>query len=75
MPFVTAGIAVARPQTAAIAYTRAGFTAGAGAEFVLSERLTAKAEFRYSDFGSADYGYMLHVTAGTVRAGLNYHFQ
>ena len=57
-----------------------GWTVGAGAEFMLTEKLSAKAEYLYTDFGSTTFfqGDLWETEAETtsqsVRFGLNYHF-
>ncbi|MEP7173571.1 MAG: outer membrane protein [Aestuariivirga sp.] len=57
-----------------------GWTVGAGAEFMLTEKLSAKAEYLYTDFGSTTFfeGDLWESEADTtsqsVRFGLNYHF-
>lgn len=78
MPYVTAGISMAGTSSAyygtTYPFTRTGFTVGAGSEFALSPRFSTRIEVRYSDYGSTDYGYVLHVTDTSLRAGLGYHF-
>lgn len=66
--------------------TFAGWTVGAGAEYGITNNLTARIDYRYYDFGSKDYpvtwgtnGYYwtqhdVKVTAQTVSAGLSYKF-
>ena len=57
-----------------------GWTVGAGAEFRVTENLSAKAEYLYTDFGSTTFfeGDLWESEADTtsqsVRFGLNYHF-
>jgi outer membrane immunogenic protein len=55
-----------------------GWTVGAGVEVALSQKLSVKAEYKYYDFGSADYfdgtpgASTLDVTAHAVTVGLNF---
>lgn len=60
-------------------YLRAGWTAGVGAEVAFSDAWFARAEYRYTDLGTADawfdVGYPdIGVTSHAVRAGLGYRF-
>lgn len=56
--------------------THAGWTIGAGLEYMFAPAWSVKAEYMYADFGNetyfglADVGFDLH----TVKAGVNYHF-
>lgn len=62
--FVTAGVAIAAPQTSLSASsnlgglavsasdTRAGFTVGGGAEYAFTNNWIGKIEYRYADFGT-----------------------
>ena len=68
--------------------TRTGYTVGGGLETVIFQNVTARVEYRYSDFGhqnlaffgapndpSGDYvGARTHLTASTVTVGLAYKF-
>ena len=65
--------------------TRAGWTAGGGAEWVLSGGWTAKLEYLYVDLGNVGYtlvntvtattvGTSSHFTDNIVRVGINYRF-
>ncbi|MGX7703944.1 outer membrane protein [Methylobacterium sp. Gmos1] len=57
-----------------------GWTAGGGAEFALTERVSLRAEYKYLDLGTATYlrpeGYdaRLRTQAHVATAGLNYRF-
>jgi outer membrane immunogenic protein len=67
-------------------YTELGWTAGAGAEWAFSEKLSAKVEYMYVNFGertihasgqdAEEYDFDTHATPDfhSVRFGLNYHF-
>jgi len=65
--------------------TRAGWTVGGGAEWVLSGGWTAKLEYLYIDLGNVGYtlvdaaaattvGTSSHITENIVRVGINYRF-
>lgn len=60
--------------------TLSGWALGAGVEFALTDRFSAKAEYMHFDLGSAIFNVYngfpadIHVTGDTVRVGLNYHF-
>jgi outer membrane immunogenic protein len=69
--------------------THWGWTAGAGAEYLLSPNWSAKVEYQHFDFGNSSYqtnnyvvsGSFAHseqvkygLTADAVSAGINYHF-
>jgi outer membrane immunogenic protein len=58
---------------------RLGWTAGAGAEAMLDEHWSVRAEYRYTDFGSADMHFditypAVRVTSHALRMGVAYHF-
>lgn len=78
MPYVTAGVSMAGTSAKyygdTYPFTKTGLTFGGGTEFALSPRVTTRVELRYSDYGSTNYGYVLHVTDTSLRAGLGYHF-
>jgi outer membrane immunogenic protein len=104
LPYVTGGVAYGEvsasgyetiqgspPQTFASASstTRVGWTAGAGAEFAVTERISFKIEYLYLQFGGVSgavsalspaplpaFGSFSTETFGThiVRAGLNWRF-
>jgi outer membrane immunogenic protein len=59
--------------------TRVGWVAGIGAEAMVTEDLSLKAEFLYHDFGSEDFDFGGEEGTGslavsTVKVGLNWHF-
>ncbi len=64
---------------------RSGFVAGAGLEYGMTENLSAKLEYDYFDFGSADYNFFAIPPVGvpvsiksntqTVILGLNYSWR
>ncbi|TBW36963.1 porin family protein [Siculibacillus lacustris] len=64
---------------------RIGWNLGGGAEYALDPKWSLRAEYRYTDFGKADfaqvqmgsgvvYAHDYSVRAQTVRAGVSYHF-
>jgi len=58
-------------------HTTAGWTAGVGAEFGLTQNWSAKIEYLYVDLASSPFtitGASNGYRFGTVRAGVNYHF-
>ncbi len=74
-------------EGAAFSKTRAGWTVGGGLEAALAGNWTAKVEYLYMDFGSADVTaptffvgfpdglaitHSVHLTNNLVRAGINY---
>lgn len=77
LPYVTGGYAGGNVKVEANGSDYvSGWTAGAGAEYALSDNLSAKAEALYVDIGDATTsgsnkaGY----TGGLYRVGINYHF-
>ena len=69
----TAGVAAARitAEDATSEKTRGalGWTAGAGVETFVTDSITARAEYRYTDLQSKDYA----LTSGTVNRGYDEH--
>jgi outer membrane immunogenic protein len=58
-------------------HTNAGWTAGVGAEFGLSQNWSAKIEYLYVDLSDNRFsitGVSNGYDFGTIRAGVNYHF-
>jgi len=96
----TAGLAVANvkvnqsivvlggfTETAAYSATQVGWTAGIGAEYMISRDWSVKGEWLYVDLGKVSgagvltpafagitYNTTAHLTANIARVGLNYHF-
>lgn len=77
----TAGLAFGelRGETFGLAesHTNAGWTAGVGAEFGLTQNWSAKVEYLYVDLANSPFtitGVSNGYRFGTVRAGVNYHF-
>ena len=91
LPYITGGVAFGRyeftPDYAATgpipgSKTQTGWTIGAGLEYALTDHLTTRIEYRYTDFGKATYdipGFALYetrakLTTNDVRIGLTYKF-
>jgi outer membrane immunogenic protein len=90
MFYGTAGIAFAGvdttltdfgPTTFTSSSTRTGWVAGIGAEAMVSDSLSIKAEYLYHDFGSEDFSFdggdetgATSLNVSTVKVGLNWHF-
>lgn len=87
MPYVTGGLAVgdikaSTPGFAGASQTNAGWAAGGGLEFALSNNWTAKAEYLHVDLGNMNCGFNCGTTANNnvsvredlVRGGLNFKF-
>jgi opacity protein-like surface antigen len=89
MAYATAGVAYGAYEpfatlnafTLSKIYTRAGLAAGAGVEWMVSERWSAKLEALYLDTGNLDgidvpiVGTIhMRVRDAITRIGLNYHF-
>ncbi|MGB3899201.1 MAG: outer membrane protein [Mesorhizobium sp.] len=61
LPFATAGVAYAKAYAKEVGdpketETYVGWTAGAGLEYAFTDNLIGRAEYRYHDFGSKDWG-------------------
>ena len=56
--------------------THAGWTIGAGLEYMFAPAWSVKAEYMYADFGKETYfnAFDLGADLHTVKAGVNYHF-
>ncbi len=80
LPYVTAGLAWgnATIDTSAgdLDDNYVGWTIGAGLEYAVTDNVTVKAEYLYTDYGSADFGTPLDfdLTSNVVRAGINFKF-
>lgn len=87
----TAGLAVANSTTEIFGFaddtnTHVGWTVGVGAEAMVAENVSAKLEYRYSDYGSQTYDYFIpfgpgfniesdsNIVAHSITAGVNFHF-
>ncbi|MEX2127590.1 MAG: outer membrane protein [Xanthobacteraceae bacterium] len=85
MPYVTGGVAFGDveanvPGVGKASDTRVGWTAGVGAEYALSERMSWKTEYLYVDLGKFNCGAAcagpanVDFKAHIVRTGLNLRF-
>jgi outer membrane immunogenic protein len=91
LPYLTAGLAVANATHWSdysnvngideISNTHFGWTVGAGVAFAVTENVSLNLEYRYSDFGSAEYDHDTPVdppeyslTQHAVTAGINWSF-
>jgi outer membrane immunogenic protein len=76
LPYLTAGLAVAGAEIDGINETHVGWTAGAGVEFAVADNISVDLLYRYSDYGSVDYGAGddFSLTAHAVTVGLNFKF-
>lgn len=82
MPYLTAGLAVANTNVDYSSYsdsnTHVGWTAGAGVSIAAAQNMTIDLEYRYSDYGSADYDLggssstPISLTSNAVTVGLNW---
>jgi outer membrane immunogenic protein len=77
----TAGLAVANSTGTFLfddTQTHVGWTAGIGAEVMVSDNVSLKAEYRYSDYGAESYypGDFIDTsfTTHTATVGVNFHF-
>ena len=86
LPYLTAGIAFANSTASAtdgpLSETAllTGWAAGAGVEFATMDSISVKLEYLYTDLGEhtwyegEDYQTTSASTSGTIRAGINFHF-
>ncbi|QPC91913.1 outer membrane protein [Mesorhizobium sp. INR15] len=94
LPYITAGLAAARYEVTGIIGnggataeiplhddTHIGWTVGAGIEQAFTDKWIARAEYRYTDFGSKDLtgaaastGASVDLKTNDVRVGLSYKF-
>ncbi|MAZ16246.1 MAG: hypothetical protein CL535_07925 [Ahrensia sp.] len=69
----TGGLALANAEvsdgTSSDSNTHVGWTVGAGAEALLTDKVFSRLEYRYSDYGSKDYT----LDTGTVSSGFSEH--
>ncbi|MDP3316670.1 MAG: porin family protein [Devosia sp.] len=75
LPYLTAGVAFANGEIDGNDGTSIGWTAGAGIQFAATEDLSIDLQYRYSDYGTADYGpYEATLTTHQLTVGLNFKF-
>jgi opacity protein-like surface antigen len=79
----TAGLAVANSTGEFFFFddtqTHVGWTVGLGAEVLVTDNVSLKAEYRYSDYGAETYDYTVFdvdtgFTTHTATVGVNFHF-
>jgi len=74
----TAGLAVANLDVSDDQQFIGGWVAGVGAEYMVSEAVSLKAEYLYTNFGSVDVvgygGDRFDIAGSTVKVGVNFHF-
>jgi len=78
----TAGFAYDGVDAWGVANTRAGWTVGAGAEWMFAQNWSAKLEYLFADISgggisggwSGNYDANFHPQLNILRGGLNYHF-
>jgi outer membrane immunogenic protein len=75
LPYLTAGLAVAGTEIDTVSETHVGWTVGAGVEFAVAENISVDLLYRYSDYGTVDYGFEeFGLTSHAVTVGLNFKF-
>jgi opacity protein-like surface antigen len=81
--YATAGVALANSTgevfIADDTQTHVGWTVGAGVEAMVADNVSAKLEYRYTDYGAQDYDYTFVQTetsfaTHSITAGVNFHF-
>jgi outer membrane immunogenic protein len=84
--YATAGVAVLNSTSELFGIlddtqTHIGWTVGAGVEAMVADNVSAKLEYRYSDYGAQDYEFFpapivsdSSITAHSISAGVNFHF-
>lgn len=95
MPYITGGIAIADYDygwanggaTYSANKMMTGWTAGAGIEFAVNDRLSVRAQYLYADYGAFNHGaysddqgvpgyapYKVDLTTSTATIGMSLHF-
>ncbi len=84
LPYVTGGVAVTRLGTRYIPgfswdkKTKAGWTIGAGLEMQITENLTGRLQYRYADYGKANFMHAgpssVDYSAHIIQAGFGFRF-
>lgn len=74
----TAGLAAANLEVYDEAQTIGGWVAGVGAEYMVTDTVSLKAEYLYTNFGTVEVdGYSgdeFDIDGSAVRVGVNFHF-
>jgi outer membrane immunogenic protein len=88
LPYVAAGVAYGRINTSVTGgdtfaknKTPAGWTAGAGVDYAMTDNILLRLEYRYTDFGKKTYynvrdssNYRVKYKANDIRVGVAYKF-
>lgn len=84
LPYITGGLAWANASISAsgggasvnVKDSYVGWTIGAGLEYAVTDNISVKGEYLYTDFGAADFGtgINLNLTSHVARVGVNYQF-
>jgi outer membrane immunogenic protein len=74
LPYVTAGLAFAGGEFGGIKNTHFGWTAGAGVEIALADKLSLDLQYRYTSYGEEMYMVDAGAFTHAVTAGLNLRF-
>ena len=74
LPYVTAGLAFAGGEFGGIKNTHIGWTAGAGVEIALADKLSLDLQYRYTSYGEEMYMVDAGAFTHAVTAGLNLRF-
>ncbi|OEO31382.1 hypothetical protein VW23_016555 [Devosia insulae DS-56] len=76
--YSTAGLAVANLDVSDESQTIGGWVAGVGAEYMVTDTVSLKAEYLYTNFGTVEVdGYgddEFDIDGSAVRLGVNFHF-
>ncbi|ODT11919.1 MAG: hypothetical protein ABS35_41130 [Kaistia sp. SCN 65-12] len=74
----TAGLAAANLDVDSESQTITGWVAGVGAEYMVTETVSLKAEYLYTNFGTVEVdgygGDEFDIDGSAVRVGVNFHF-
>ena len=74
LPYLTAGLAVARGEFGDIDNTHLGWTVGAGLEVAVAQDLSLDLQYRYTDYADETYLVDAGATSHAVTIGLNWGF-
>jgi outer membrane immunogenic protein len=74
----TAGLAAANLDVSNESQTLTGWVAGVGAEYMVTDSVSLKAEYLYTNFGTVEVAgysnYEFDIDGSAVRVGVNFHF-